>query len=174
MVIPAVLLFFYGVIVWFQRSARFMLERQTVGAPPRRLRAWFRAIGDALTLKYMGGGGPGCSYRRNSHPPPGASITHWSSGVFCRRSYRQCLRSSTRILSTYCLRIRSPALPSFLGVGRRGIDCRNGGVDVVQNKKRSGARLGRSLQHGLCVPGDPGGTTALTGTLTLRFVKPRP
>jgi len=63
MVIPAVILFLYGAAIWLQGSIRFWAESES----PVRVRATgvapvFRAMRDALALKYLGGGGPGCSY----------------------------------------------------------------------------------------------------------------
>jgi len=63
MVIPAVILFLYGAAIWLQGSVSFWGEsdstslRQHSGIAPV-----LRAVRDAFALKYLGGGGPGCSY----------------------------------------------------------------------------------------------------------------
>ncbi len=62
MVIPAVALFFYGFAVWLRGVVRAWLE--TDGKPDQTLgkKALLQAIGAALGLRYLQGGGPGCSY----------------------------------------------------------------------------------------------------------------
>jgi citrate/tricarballylate utilization protein len=63
MVVPAVLLFLYGALIWLQGSVRFWNEKDSpLLRKPATVGAVFRAIKDALALKYLGGGGPGCSY----------------------------------------------------------------------------------------------------------------
>jgi citrate/tricarballylate utilization protein len=63
MVIPAVTLFIYGILIWLQGVLRFWNEPDSpLLRKPDGLKPLFRAIGDAATLKYLGGGGPGCFY----------------------------------------------------------------------------------------------------------------
>jgi citrate/tricarballylate utilization protein len=61
MVIPALVLFFYGIAVWLRGSARCWSETDV---PPRpvSVKALARALGAALGLRYLQGGGPGCTY----------------------------------------------------------------------------------------------------------------
>ena len=62
MVIPAVALFVYGIAVWFRGTVRAWSD--TDGKPDQTVggRALLQAIGAALGLRYLQGGGPGCSY----------------------------------------------------------------------------------------------------------------
>lgn len=62
MVIPALALFFYGLAVWLRGSARSWLETSGASQPPVSLRVLAQAIGSALGLRYLRGGGPGCAY----------------------------------------------------------------------------------------------------------------
>jgi citrate/tricarballylate utilization protein len=67
MVTVAVLICLYGAAIWLQGSIRFWAEssghlfRRSSGIAP-----FFRAVLDALTVKYLAGGGPGCSYPKNA------------------------------------------------------------------------------------------------------------
>jgi citrate/tricarballylate utilization protein len=63
MVLPALLLFFYGAAIWVQGALRFWNDsdgswREGID----RGRSLLRSLGDALALRYLGGGGPGCTY----------------------------------------------------------------------------------------------------------------
>jgi citrate/tricarballylate utilization protein len=62
MVIPAVALFFYGIAVWFRGTVRAWSD--TDGKPDQTVggKALLQAIGAALGLRHLQGGGPGCSY----------------------------------------------------------------------------------------------------------------
>lgn len=63
MVVPAVLLFFYGAAIWLQGSIRFWARSDSsVRKTPSGVAPVFRAMRDAIGLKYLGGGGAGCSY----------------------------------------------------------------------------------------------------------------
>lgn len=80
MVIPALLLFLYGGVIWSQGSARFWAE--TDSAPVARktgIAPVFRAIRDAIVLKYLGGGGPGCAYPKED---PSSARRLYHSFVF--------------------------------------------------------------------------------------------
>jgi citrate/tricarballylate utilization protein len=63
MVLPAIALCVYGAAIWIQGSVRFWsgtespVLRRSSGLAPL-----LRALKDALSLRYLGGGGPGCSY----------------------------------------------------------------------------------------------------------------
>lgn len=63
MVVPAIILFAYGILIWLQGTVRFWNEGDSpLLKKPATARAVIRAIKDALALRYLGGGGPGCSY----------------------------------------------------------------------------------------------------------------
>lgn len=65
MVIPGVALFFYGVGIWARGGARFWSETAGVLRQPGGLKALMSAVGDALGLQYLKGGGPGCYYPKD-------------------------------------------------------------------------------------------------------------
>jgi citrate/tricarballylate utilization protein len=62
MVIPAITLFFYGVTIWLAASVRFWREQGNAPTRPMSIRAVTQAVGDALSLRNLAGGGAGCSY----------------------------------------------------------------------------------------------------------------
>jgi citrate/tricarballylate utilization protein len=80
MVVPALILFLYGAAIWFQGGVRFWTDSDS---PLLRARSGlapvFRAAGDAFSLKYLGGGGPGCSYPEEA---PSSSRRIFHSFVF--------------------------------------------------------------------------------------------
>jgi citrate/tricarballylate utilization protein len=80
MVIPAVVLFLYGAAIWLRGCVRFWDESDSSLRPkPAGVVPVLRAIREALTLKYLGGGGPGCSY---PHEAPSAARRFFHSLVF--------------------------------------------------------------------------------------------
>ena len=62
MVVGALILFFYGIAVWMRGGARFWSETRTVLNEQGGAKAGLAAIGAALGLRYLQGGGPGCFY----------------------------------------------------------------------------------------------------------------
>lgn len=63
MAIPALILFFYGALIWLRGGLRFWTESSSpLLRAPSGLAPVFRAVGDAFSLRYLGGGGAGCSY----------------------------------------------------------------------------------------------------------------
>jgi citrate/tricarballylate utilization protein len=62
MVVPAFALVFYGIAIWIAGGARFWREAGSVLGNGKGLRALATAAGDALRLKGLKGGGPGCYY----------------------------------------------------------------------------------------------------------------
>lgn len=75
-VIPALILFLFGVTIWLQGGVRFWSES---GSPqsrhPSGLGPLLRALLDSLALKYLGGGGPGCYYP-GAHPSSARRVFH--------------------------------------------------------------------------------------------------
>jgi citrate/tricarballylate utilization protein len=71
MLVPALILFCYGGGVWLQGSVRFWSEpgRPLLKAP-HGIGPLLRALRDSFTVKYLGGGGSGCSY-------PGKVPSQW-------------------------------------------------------------------------------------------------
>lgn len=67
MVTVAILVCLYGAAIWLQGSIRFWAESYGhVLRRPSGIVPFFRALLDALTVKYLDGGGPGCSYPKDS------------------------------------------------------------------------------------------------------------
>jgi citrate/tricarballylate utilization protein len=62
MVVPAIALFFYGIFLWFRGCVRSWSETGGTPPGPDGVKAVFRAIGAALGVRYLQGGGPGCYY----------------------------------------------------------------------------------------------------------------
>jgi len=62
MVIGGLILSFYVVAVWLRGGARFWSETRSVMEQPGGFKALAAAAGDALGLRYLKGGGPGCFY----------------------------------------------------------------------------------------------------------------
>jgi citrate/tricarballylate utilization protein len=62
MVIPAMALFFYGVFLWLRGSVRSWSETGGTPPGPDGVKVVLRAIGAALGVRYLQGGGPGCYY----------------------------------------------------------------------------------------------------------------
>ena len=62
MVIPALALFFYGIAVWLHGAVQFWSETGDKSQQGNPLRALVGAAGNALSLSYLKGGGPGCYY----------------------------------------------------------------------------------------------------------------
>jgi citrate/tricarballylate utilization protein len=80
MVAGALILFFYGIAVWVGGGARFW--RETSGALKEKgsFKSLAAAIGAALGLRYLKGGGPGCFYpdeRPSSVRRVYHSLTFW-------------------------------------------------------------------------------------------------
>jgi citrate/tricarballylate utilization protein len=75
MVIPAVALFFYGVAIWLRGTVQAWSD--TNGRLDHRVsgKSLLEAIGGALALPYLQGGGPGCTYP-DERPSSARRICH--------------------------------------------------------------------------------------------------
>ncbi len=64
MVIPALALFFFGIAIWLRGAVRSWSETNGTSQPALKLsgKALLEAIGAALGLRHLEGGGPGCTY----------------------------------------------------------------------------------------------------------------
>jgi citrate/tricarballylate utilization protein len=62
MVAGALILFFYGIAVWLRGGARFWAETSNAIKERGSLKSLAVAVGAALGLRYLKGGGPGCFY----------------------------------------------------------------------------------------------------------------
>jgi citrate/tricarballylate utilization protein len=62
MVAGALILFFYGIVVWWRGGARFWSETSSALKEKGSFKSLAVAVGAALGLRYLKGGGPGCFY----------------------------------------------------------------------------------------------------------------
>jgi citrate/tricarballylate utilization protein len=60
--IPALALFLYAICIWLKGGAHYWKETGSALRHPGSLKAVATAIGNALGLRYLKGGGPGCFY----------------------------------------------------------------------------------------------------------------
>lgn len=168
MVIPAVILFLYGAAIWLQGSVRFWGEsdspflRQHTGIAPI-----LRAVRDAFALKYLGGGGPGCSYpdeapsemRRIFH-----SLVFWGFLLdFASTTFAFIYEDFRHILPPYAV-LSIPVICGSVG----GLGLIIGTAGLLWFKMKSDRSLSAAAAYGL----DYAflvflGLTALTGMLTL-------
>jgi citrate/tricarballylate utilization protein len=58
----ALILFLYGIAVWLRGGARFWSETKSAASGPGDWKTLAAALGAALGLRYLRGGGPGCFY----------------------------------------------------------------------------------------------------------------
>lgn len=62
MVLPALLLAFYGAMIWAQGGLRFWIDGSASADGAPGAGTALRALWDSLRVKYLSGGGPGCAY----------------------------------------------------------------------------------------------------------------
>jgi citrate/tricarballylate utilization protein len=80
MVSGALILFFYGIAVWLRGGARFWSETSSALKERGNWKSLAAAVGAALGLRYLKGGGPGCFYpdeRPSSVRRVYHSLTFW-------------------------------------------------------------------------------------------------
>ena len=100
MVVPALALFFYGILIWSRGTLRFWSETRNATAQTAGVKATVMALADALALRYLKGGGPGCTYPEESPRRHAAFTTPWCSGGFSPISCPRLLPILIRIFST--------------------------------------------------------------------------
>ena len=167
MVAGALVLFFYGVAVWLRGGARFW--RETASAVHERggWKAVAVAVGAALGLRYLKGGGPGCFYP--SEKPSGVrrfyhALTFWGLvSDFISTSLAFVYQDFLHLLPPYPL-VSAPVI--FGSVG--GVALILGTAGLVYFKARSdrepAASGARGMDYVFLVTL---GLSALTGMLTL-------
>jgi citrate/tricarballylate utilization protein len=62
MVAGALILFIYGIAIWFRGGTQFWADTTATPRATRGLKAFAAAAGAAFGLRYLKGGGPGCFY----------------------------------------------------------------------------------------------------------------
>ena len=106
MVAPGLAMFCWWLGVWVAGGVRFWRETACDGHAAAAPRAVAVAVRDALSMRWLRGGGPGCAYPGSAPRGGAASCTPSYSTGSSRRSPRPPSRRSIRTCSTVCLRIR--------------------------------------------------------------------
>ena len=155
MVAGALILFFYGIAVWLRGGARFWSETRSALNEQGNWKTLAAAVGAALGLRYLKGGGPGCFYpdeRPSSVRRVYHSLTFWGFlSDFVSTTLAFIYQDFLHILPPYSL----TSAPVIFGSDRRrGAHPRNGRPDLLQIAKRSRARGGGRFRHGLRFSGD--------------------
>jgi citrate/tricarballylate utilization protein len=169
MVIPGAALFFYAIAVWLAGGIRFWLETGSVLHRPGWLQALTEAVGEALGLEYLKGGGPGCYYpkqRASSVRRIFHSLTSWGFlSAFVSTSLAAIYQDLFHWLPPYSL-MSAPVI--FGSVGGVALIIGTGGlISLKLNSDPLPAGAGASgLDYVfLAVLG----LTSLSGLLTLTF-----
>ena len=169
MVVPAVILCFYGAAVWLRGSFQFWSETGKGEESEIDLKALAEAVGAALSLRYLGGGGPGCSYpeerpsmaRRTYH-----SLVFWGFlADFVSTTLAFLFQDVFHRLPPYPL-VSAPVL--FGALGGIAIVIGAGGLASLKLKSDRGQAAKQAYimdSEFLVILG----LTALTGLLTLGF-----
>ena len=166
MVIPAILLFMYGMGVWLRGCVRFWSESGS-GEKKFNWNAFWNAAWSALALRYLQGGGPGCNYP-DDQPSAGRriyhSLTFWGFLLaFASTTSAFVYQDFLHRLPPYPL----ASLPVILGsLGGVGLVVGTGGLLVLKTRNDRAPMCARmnTLDHaflGIL------SFTALTGMLTL-------
>lgn len=167
MVAGALILFFYGIAVWLRGGARFWAETSSALQNKGSWKALAAAIGAALGLRYLKGGGPGCFYpdeqpssvRRGYH-----ALTFWGfTSDFISTTLAFVYQDFLHILPPYSL-TSAPVI--FGAVGGVALILGTGGL--IYYKLRSDREPAAAAASGMdYVFLFTLGLTALTGMLTL-------
>jgi citrate/tricarballylate utilization protein len=167
MVAGALILFFYGIAVWLRGGARFWSETSSVLNERGNWKTLAAAVGGALGLRYLKGGGPGCFYpderpssvRRLYH-----SLTFWGlMSDFVSTSLAFVYQDFFHILPPYS---RTSAPVIFGGIGGVALIIGTGGLIWFKLRSDS-APSGKGASGMDYVFLVTLGLTALTGLLTL-------
>jgi citrate/tricarballylate utilization protein len=75
MVIPAMILSFYGLAVWIRGGTQFWSEARGAMRQPGGITVFLAGLSDVLGLRYLKGGGPGCPYP-DERPSFGRWVCH--------------------------------------------------------------------------------------------------
>jgi citrate/tricarballylate utilization protein len=75
MMLPAMAISLFGIAVMLQAGVRFWRDTDMTAGPLRDIRSFLQATWDAATLRYLRGGGPGCTYP-NERPSYARLVYH--------------------------------------------------------------------------------------------------
>jgi citrate/tricarballylate utilization protein len=169
MVAGALILFFYGIAVWLRGGARFWAETNTALTEKGSLKTLAAAVGAALGLRYLKGGGPGCFYpderatavRRFYH-----ALTFWGfASDFVSTSLAFVYQDILHRLPPYEL-TSAPVI--FGSIGGVALVIGTGGLIYykLRSDREPAAAAASGMDYVFLVTL---GLTALTGLLTLFF-----
>jgi len=167
MVAGALILFFYGIAVWLRGGARFWSETRGVLNEHGNWKTLAAAVGAALGLRYLQGGGPGCFYpdeRPSSVRRVYHSLTFWGLlSDFVSTSLAFVYQDFFHILPPYSL-TSAPVI--FGGIGGVALIIGTGGLIYfkLQSDREPAAAAASGMDYVFLVTL---GLTALTGMLTL-------
>jgi citrate/tricarballylate utilization protein len=167
MVASALTLFFYGIAVWLRGGARFWSETGNALKESGSLKTFAAAVGAALGLRYLKGGGPGCFYpdeRPSSIRRAYHSLTFWGlTSDFVSTSLAFVYQDIFHRLPPYAL-TSAPVI--FGSIGGVALIIGTGGL--IYYKLRSDREPATAAASGMdYVFLGTLGLTALTGMLTL-------
>src|SRR6202140_5125959 len=167
MVAGALILFFYGIAVWLRGGARFWSETRSAINERGNWKTLAAAMGAALGLRYLKGGGPGCFYpdeRPSSVRRVYHALTFWGLiSDFVSTSLAFIYQNFFHILPPYSL-TSAPVI--FGSVG--GVALLLGTCGLIYFKLQSDCEPAAAAASGMdYVFLVTLGLTALTGMLTL-------
>ncbi|MGA7793411.1 MAG: tricarballylate utilization 4Fe-4S protein TcuB [Candidatus Acidiferrales bacterium] len=167
MVAGALILFFYGIAVWLRGGARFWSETRSVLNERGNWKTLAAAVGAALGLRYLKGGGPGCFYP-DERPSPVRrffhALTFWGlTSDFVSTTLAFIYQDFLHILPPYSL-TSAPVI--FGGIGGVALLIGTGGLIYykLQSDREPAAAAASGMDYVFLVTL---GLTALTGMLTL-------
>src|SRR4029077_12031505 len=173
MVAGALILFFYGIAVWLRGGARFWSETSTAWNERGNWKTLAAAVGAALGLRYLKGGGPGCFYpdeRPSSVRRVYHSLTFWGlTSYFVSTTLAFVYQDFFHVLPPYSL-TSAPVI--FGSIGGVALIVGTGGLVYfkLQSDREPAAPAASGMDYVFLVTL---GLTALTGMLTL-FLRATP